>query len=111
MPVFDRSASRPSHTEADFLRRVLGPAKPKSTSFQRASRDYRRRQRRATVARAVIVLVLLGLICGSAAMMSDNLRTSRGAAVILLPAAAPAPSCAHTLKIRPTPGEVVTAIA
>ena len=66
MPVFDRSASRLRHTEAAFLRDVLGPAKPRSTAFQRASRDCRRRHRRASVTRAVIVLVVLGFICGAA---------------------------------------------
>ena len=106
MPVFDRSASRPSRAEADLLRSVLGPAKPRSTSFQQASREYRRRQRRARVTRAFIVFALLGLFCGSAVMMSDNLRPSPGAAGALPPAAAPAPFRAHALKIRSTPGQL-----
>ena len=111
MPVFDRSASRPGRAEANFLRGVLGPAKPNTTSFQRASHDSRRRQRRATVTRALIVLVLLGLFCGSAAMMSDDLRTAPDAAEISPPAAIPAPFRAHTLNTRPTPGEAVAAPA
>jgi hypothetical protein len=106
MPVFDRSASRPSHAEADFLRSVLGPAKPQSTSFQ-LSRDYRRRQRRASLARALIVLVLLGFFCASAIVMSETPRLSAGAAPVHPAAAAQVPFRADALKTGSGTGEAI----
>jgi hypothetical protein len=95
MPVFDRSASRPGRAEADLLRSVLGPAKPRSTSLRLYSRDYRRRQARATVTRALVVLTLLGCFFGSAVVMSENRRSRPGAVPVLPSGAAQAPVRAH----------------
>jgi hypothetical protein len=84
MPVFDRSASRSGRAEADFLRGVLGPAKPTVTSFKQASRDFRRRQQRATVIRALVVFGLLGCFCGSAVVMTEPRRRPAEAAPAVL---------------------------
>jgi hypothetical protein len=70
MPVFDPAASRPARAESTFLRNVLGPAKPKTTFLRQASRDYRRRHRRASLTRALIVLSLIGIFFGSTVLMS-----------------------------------------
>jgi hypothetical protein len=61
MPVFDRSASRPSRHGAGLLRSVLGSAKGPTT-----------RQRRAMLTRAFIALTLIGAFCGSAVIMSES---------------------------------------
>jgi hypothetical protein len=109
MPIFDRSAARPSRAEADFLRSVLGPRRHGPTSLRQASRDYRLRQRRGSVARALVVLVLLGCLFGAAIVMSEQLPPSRSAAPILPHAAGTAPSYASALKTRSRLGEVRTA--
>jgi hypothetical protein len=105
MPVFDQSASRFDRVDADFLRGVLGPAKRGSTPFQRAAGEYRRRQQRATVTRAMIVIVLLGSFCGSAAMMSDTRQLSSAPAPILLDAPSRALFAAGALRIASAPLE------
>jgi len=98
VPVFDSSSSQLGRAEANLLRSVLGPAKRRSTSFQQASRDYRWRQRRATVTRAFIVFGLIGLFCGSAVMMGAKLSPPLDAAGTFPPAAAPPPSPAPAPK-------------
>jgi hypothetical protein len=100
MPIFDHSASRPGCAEAAFLRSVLGPAKPTVSSFQLLSGDFRGRQRRASVKRAMVVFTLLGLFCGSAAMMSEKPQPPPDAGPVSPPAAARAPVRAHA-KVRP----------
>jgi hypothetical protein len=60
MPVFDSSTSKPSRAEAELLHGVLGPANPRPTFLQQASRAYRRRQTRAKIARAFVAVALLG---------------------------------------------------
>src|SRR4051794_38949959 len=105
MPIFDLSASQTGRVEADFLRNVLGPAKPGSTPFQQASGDYRRRQQRATMTRALIVLVLLGGFCGSAFVMSETRRPPTGAAPILLGAVSQTFFPAPALETSATPGQ------
>ena len=87
MPVFDRSASRPGRAEADLLRSVLGPAKPRATSLQQVSHEYCWQPRRAICTRALIVLALIGSLCGSAVMMSENRPPPSGAARVSPPAA------------------------
>jgi hypothetical protein len=108
MPVFDRSAVQSARVDADFLRGVLGPAKRGSTSFQQASREYRRRQQRATGARALIVIVLLGSFCGSAVVMSETPRLPSDAGPILRNASSRAPYLACALKTASGPFEDVT---
>ena len=100
MPIFDHSASRPGCAEANLPQSVLGPAKPSFPSLQLLSGDFRGRQRRASVKRALVVLALLGLFCGSAVVMSERPQPPPGAAPIWLPAAAQAPVRAHA-KARP----------
>ncbi|MPR10411.1 hypothetical protein [Microvirga tunisiensis] len=100
MPIFDHSASRPGYAEAALLRSVLGSAKPSVSSFQRLSGDFRGRQRRASVKRALVVLALLGLFCGSAAVMSEKPPPPSGPAPVRPPAAAQGPVRAH-VKARP----------
>jgi hypothetical protein len=70
MPIFDESAS--NRTEADLLRGILGPAKPRDTSLRQASLAYHRRQRRAQMTRGLIVLALIGSVGGSAFIFSKN---------------------------------------
>jgi hypothetical protein len=79
MPVFDGS-SQPSRAEAELLRSVLGPAKPRATSLRDASRAYHRRQRLSRLRRCLIVLALAGAFCSSALMMSRNAAVPRIAA-------------------------------
>jgi hypothetical protein len=69
MPIFDRFASRPAGVEAGHVR-VLGLAKFGSPSV--LLRGNRGGQRRARVTRALIVLALLGLFCGSAVVTSER---------------------------------------
>jgi len=95
MPIFDHSASRPGCAEANLPQSVPGPAKPSFPSLQLLSGDFRGRQRRASVKRALVVLALLGLFCGSAAVMSERPQPPPGAAPVWLPAAAQAPVRAH----------------
>src|SRR6185295_12515805 len=64
-------------------------------SLQLLSGDFRGRQRRVSVKRALVVLALLGLFCGSAAVMSERPQPPPGAAPVWLPAAAHAPVRAH----------------
>ena len=66
MPVFD-PASRPSPADAALLHGILHPA-TSGTGFRRASLAYRPRQRRAQLVRGLVVLALLGGVCGSALM-------------------------------------------
>ena len=94
MPIFDHSASRPGCAEANLLQSVLGPAKPSFPPLQPLG-DFRGRQRRASVKRALVVLALLGLFCGSAVVMSEKPQPPPGAAPTWLPAAAQAPVRAH----------------
>jgi hypothetical protein len=75
MPIFDESAS--NRTEADLLRSILGPAKPRDTSLRQASLAYHRRQRRARMTRGLIVLALIGSVWGSAFILSKNDAPSR----------------------------------
>jgi hypothetical protein len=70
VPTFDSSSSKPSRSEADLLRGVLGPARPRETSLRAASRAYHQAQRRSIARRAAIVAVLLGSFLGSAVVMS-----------------------------------------
>ena len=72
MPTFDASSSRLGRSEADLLRGVLGPAKPVPTSLRAASRNYRRRQRRDRLTRALVVVTLAASFCGSAFLVSEN---------------------------------------
>jgi hypothetical protein len=72
MPIFDGSSSRPRPVEADLLRGVLGPAKPRDTSLRAASRAYHQAQRRNMLMRALAVTVLLGGFFGSATLMSQR---------------------------------------
>ena len=70
MPIFDDSAS--NRAEADLLRGILGPAKPRDTSLRQASLSYHRRQRRAQMTRGLIVVALIGSVGGSALIFSKN---------------------------------------
>ena len=70
MPTFDRSSSKPRRSEADLLRGVLGPARPRETSLRAASRTYHRTHRRSIARRAAVVTVLLGCFLGSAVVLS-----------------------------------------
>ena len=74
MPTFDRSSAKHRQSEADLLRGVLGPARPRETSLRAVSRGYHWARRRSVARRAVVVAVLLGCFLGSAAVMSrkDN---------------------------------------
>jgi hypothetical protein len=108
MPVFDRSAVQSARVDADFLRSVLCPAKRGSTSYQQASREYRRRQQRATAARALIVIVLLGTFCGSAVVMSETPRLPSDAGPILPNASSRAPYLACALRTASAPFEDVS---
>ena len=72
MPTFDPSSSRLESSEVDLLRSVLGPARPVVTSLRVASRDYRRRQRRGRLTRALVVVTLAASFCGSAILVSEN---------------------------------------
>jgi hypothetical protein len=95
MPIFDRSVSRPSCAEADLLRGVPGLSTPSSPSFPLLLRNDRWQHRRASVTRALIVLALLGLFCGSAVVMSEKTQPSPGAAPVWRAAAAQASVRAH----------------
>jgi hypothetical protein len=75
MPIFDESAS--GRAEADLLRSILGPAKPRDTSLRQASLAYHQRQRRAQMTRGLIVLALIGSVGGSAFILSKNDAPSR----------------------------------
>lgn len=75
MPIFDKSAL--NRAEADLLRRLLGPAKPRDTSLRQASLAYHRRQRRAQITRGLIVLALIGSVWGLAFILSKNDAPSR----------------------------------
>ena len=70
MPAFEPSASRPGRAEARLLRHMLGPGMRRVTSLHLAARDYRRRQRRAMVMRALIVAALGGSFLGSVLLAS-----------------------------------------
>jgi hypothetical protein len=70
VPTFDSSSSKPSRSEADLLRGVLGPTRPRETSLRTASRAYHRARRRSVARRAAVVAVLLGSFLGSAVVMS-----------------------------------------
>jgi hypothetical protein len=72
MPTFEPSASCAGRAEARRLREVLGPGTPRATSLRIASRDSRRRQRRAMAMRALIVAVLAGSFFGSVALFSGD---------------------------------------
>ena len=70
MPVFDR-ASRPSPADAALLHGILHPARSRAT-FRRASLAHRPRQRRAQLVRGLIVVALLGGVCGLALMTTRH---------------------------------------
>ena len=71
MPSFEGTTSRPSPAEADLLRGVLGPVRPRETTLRAASRAYHRSQR-AVLRRAIAVCVLLGVFLGSASLMTQK---------------------------------------
>jgi hypothetical protein len=83
VPSFDKHSSNPSGSEAAFLREVLGPGTPRSTSLRTAAIGYRRRRRRAVVSRAVIALILAAGYCGSALVLGGKrdpaVTSTRGA--------------------------------
>ena len=91
MPIFDRSASRPGGAEAGLLGSVPGLASLRSPSVRPLPREHRRRQRRASIMRASVVLALLGLFCGSAVVMSESPQLPPGVAPVSPPAAAQEP--------------------
>ena len=91
MPIFDRSASRPGCAEAGLLGSVPGLASLRSPSVRPLPREHRRRQRRASIMRASVVLALLGLFCGSAVVMSENPQLPPDAALVSPRAAAQGP--------------------
>lgn len=95
MPVFDRYASRLNCAETGLPGRVPGLVSPGSSSVRPLPCGDRRRQRRASIMRASVVLALLGLFCGSAVVMSEKPQPSPGAALVSPPAAAEAPVRAH----------------
>jgi hypothetical protein len=70
MPTFDEYASQ--RAEGDLLRSVLGPAKPRDTSLRQASLAYHRRQRRAQMARGLMVLALIGSVSGTAVILNTS---------------------------------------
>jgi hypothetical protein len=86
MPVFDGSSSRPRRSDADMLRDVLGPARPRVTSLRAASRAYHQAQRRTMLKRALIVVVSLGSFLGSAFVMSQKHPSPAAVATETLPA-------------------------
>ena len=79
MPIFDHSVSRSGCAAADLLQSVPSLAKLRSLSFQLVSHDDRRYWR-GSVARASIVLAVLGLFCGSAVVMGEKPQPSPGVA-------------------------------
>lgn len=85
MPTFDPSASRPGRAEARLLRDVLGPATLRVTSLTLASRDYRRRQRRAMAMRALIVVLLAGSVLAPVAFMGGKSPSPNPVATRLAP--------------------------
>ena len=93
MSIFDRFASRPAGAAGHL--RVPGLAKSGSP-FVLLCGD-RGGQRRARVTRALIVLALLGLFYGSAAIMSEKPQPPPGAAPVWPPATAQGPF-EHTLR-------------
>jgi hypothetical protein len=103
MPFFDRSASSPGCAEAGLLGRVPGLASPRPPSAQSLPREDRRKQRRASIMRASVVLVLLGLFCGSAVVMSEKPQPSPGVVPVSPPAGAQAPVRAHAKAWRALP--------
>jgi hypothetical protein len=84
MPVFD-PASRPSPADAVLLHGILHPARS-GARFQRASLAYPPRQRRAQLVRGLVVLALLGGVCGSALMTTRQHGPSPVAAAGEFPA-------------------------
>ena len=101
MPIFDHPASRPGCAEANLPRSVLGLAKPSFPSFQHLSGNFRGRQRLASVKRVLVVLALLGLFCGSAAIMSEKPQPPPGAAPVWHSPTAQGPVRTHA-KARPS---------
>ena len=79
MPIFDHSVSRSGCAAADLLQSYPSLAKLRSLSFQLLLHDDRRYWR-GSVARASIVLALLGLFCGSAVVMGEKPQPSPGLA-------------------------------
>ena len=86
MPSFDGSSSRPSRAEADLLRNVLGPARPRDTTLRAASRAYRRSRRRAMLRRAAAVMILCAAFLGSVLLTSQK-APSPAVATLLDPVA------------------------
>jgi hypothetical protein len=72
VPSFDNRSSKLDGREAEFLRGVLGPGKPQKTSLRVAVAGYRSRQRRAMFRRGLVVLLLLGGVCGSALILGGS---------------------------------------
>ncbi|HEX2727285.1 MAG TPA: hypothetical protein VHN20_15805 [Beijerinckiaceae bacterium] len=54
------------------MRDVFGPGTVRATSLRLAARDYRRRQRRAMVMRAFLVVTLAASFFSSVALMSGK---------------------------------------
>jgi hypothetical protein len=77
MPVFD-SASKPSPAEAALLHRILHPTRSGATF--RWPLFATPRQRRAQLVRALVVVTLLGGVCGSALIVNRNAMVSQIAA-------------------------------
>ena len=86
MPTFDPSSSHAGRSEIELLRNVLGPAKPVVTSLRVASRDYRRRQQRGRIKRALIVATLAASFCGSAFLAGENGPSRNAVATRVAPA-------------------------
>src|SRR5215203_2544638 len=70
MPTFDGSSSTANRAEVDLLRAVLGPARARETTLRAASRACHRSRRRSMLQRAILVVVVLGSVVGSAVLMS-----------------------------------------
>src|SRR3954468_2115861 len=75
MPIFDQCSSQAARNDAARLRAALGPRKAHSTPFRQIASDYRRRERRARVTRAVVVVGLISLVGGSAVLASRESET------------------------------------
>jgi hypothetical protein len=75
MPIFDQSSSQAARNDAGRLRAGLGPRKAHSSPFRRLASDYRRRERRARVTRAGVVVGLTSLLGGSAMLASRESAT------------------------------------
>jgi hypothetical protein len=105
VPTFDRSSSKHRQSEADLLRGVLGPARPRETSLRAASRGYHRARRRSVARRAAVVAVLLGCFLVSAAVMSR--KDAAPVAVATKALDDPVTTGSIAPAVRPRPGSLV----